>query len=545
MTTVSIPSIPKPINEPLRSYAPGSEDARKLAAALEEMQREVHEVPIVIGGKEIFTEKKGEQFYPADHKKALCRFSLATPELVLQAIDAALAAKAEWEALDWPRRLAVFLKAAELLAGKYRYAVCAATMLGQGKTVWQAEIDSACETIDFLRFNPKYAEELYRVQPPENSATCWNRTEYRPLEGFIWALTPFNFTAIGANLCSSPAMVGNVVVWKPATCAVYSNYLIFKIFVEAGMPPGVINFLPGSGSMMSKVILEHKMFSGLHFTGSTEVFNGINRTISDNLNKYKMYPRVVGETGGKDFHFVHESADIPSAVNNTIRAAFEYQGQKCSACSRVYIPDTRADEFLSLMEKQMKRIHLGAPEDFKSYVSAVIDRTSFTKLKAAIDAARESKDAKIFIGGKCDDSKGYFIEPTVILTTDPKYVTMQEELFGPVLTMHVYKASDVDGALRLCDETSIYGLTGALFALDAHFIAKASYALRNAAGNFYINDKSTGAVVGQQPFGGARMSGTNDKAGEKWNILRWTSVRTIKETFVPTPDFGYPHMGSY
>lgn len=542
----SIPTIPVPKNEPFRHYPPGSPDAAALQAAIEQTLSKVHQVPIVIGGKEIWTERKGVQPCPAEHKRPLCEFSMATPELVQQAIDAALNAKPQWEALDYAARFAIFLKAADLLTGKYRHLANAATMLGQGKTVWQAEIDCVCEAADFLRFNPKYAEEIYRFQPPENSATCWNRTEFRPLEGFVWALSPFNFTAIGANLCTAPAMMGNVVVWKPASTAVYSNYLFLQILKEAGLPDGVINFIPGSGSMMGKIILSHPMFSGIHFTGSTEVFDDINATVAKNLPLYRTYPRMVGETGGKDFHFIHESADIPSAVNNTIRAAFEYQGQKCSACSRVYVPDTKWEsEFLPYFKKQLARVKMGVPQDFATYMTAVIDKTSFDKLKKAIEDAKASPNARIEVGGKCDDTNGYFIEPTVIVTTDPKFTTMSEELFGPVLTIYVYKAAQVDEALNLCNETSIYALTGAIFSKDAYFTSKALARLRQAAGNVYINDKCTGAVVGQQPFGGARKSGTNDKAGEKYNLLRWVSVRTIKETFVPLNDFGYPHMGAY
>ena len=544
MTEMSIPCVPVPKNEVCKTYAPGSAEAALLKQALDKALGECPDIPIVIGGREIHTEHKQEQVCPADHKHVLCRFSVATPELVKQAIDAALAAKAAWEELAWPHRLGIFLKAADLLAGKYRYEANAACMLGQGKTVWQAEIDSACEAADFLRFNPKYAEQLYGTQPAENSAGCWNRVEYRPLEGFVWALTPFNFAAIGVNLAASPAMMGNVVVWKPSSTAVLSNWVMFKVLREAGLPDGVINFVPGSGAMMSAVILDHPMFAGLHFTGSTEVFNSIQQTIGTKLGKYRSYPRVVGETGGKDFHLIHESADMVTAVNQTIRGAFEYQGQKCSACSRCYVPDTRADEFLALLAKQMKRIKMGKPQDFDTFVTAVIDRAAFDRLKAAIDEARAAQDAKVVIGGRCDDSVGFMVEPTVIVTTNAHFRTMEEELFGPVLTVHVYKASDDDAVLRTLDTTSVYALTGAIFARDMLWIQKATRMLRHCAGNFYINDKCTGAVVGQQPFGGARASGTNDKAGEKWNLLRWVSVRAIKETFVPLPDFVYPHMST-
>lgn len=541
---LSIPRVPIPKNEPLRSYAPGSEDAKKLAEAIEQLKKECTEVPLVIGGKRIVTEKKGEQRCPGNHQHVLARYSMATPELVQQAIDAAMAAKPMWEGMDYTRRVAVLLKAAELLANKYRYKINAATILGQGKTVWQAEIDASAEVIDFLRFNSKYLEEIYAVQPPENTPGCWNRTEYRALEGFIWALSPFNFTAIGANLCSSPALMGNVVVWKPASTAVLSNYVFYQVMEEAGLPAGVINFLPGSGAMMSNVILSSPHFAGIHFTGSTEVFNDIHATVAKNIGTYRVYPRLVGETGGKDFHFVHESCDIVSAVNNTIRAAFEYQGQKCSACSRAYVPDTIwSSKFLPLLREQMAKITVGVPEDFKNYFTAVIDKASYTKNKKYIDDAKaHPEEAEVIIGGGCDDSKGWYIQPTVILAKNPKYVTMQEEIFGPVLTVYVYDAKDPEAALRLCDETSPYALTGAVFAADSAFVELALRKLRNTAGNFYINDKCTGAVVGQQPFGGARKSGTNDKAGEKWNLLRWVSVRTIKELFTPLNDFRYPHM---
>eukprot|EP01105_Mastigella_eilhardi_P006297 TRINITY_DN17925_c0_g1_i1.p1 TRINITY_DN17925_c0_g1~~TRINITY_DN17925_c0_g1_i1.p1 ORF type:complete len:544 (-),score=185.61 TRINITY_DN17925_c0_g1_i1:76-1707(-) len=539
----SLPSVPTPKNEVCRSYPPGSADAVALAKAVEEVKATVHEVPLIIGGKEVWTEKKGEQHCPGDHKHILARYSMATEEHVKQAIEAALVAKQTWEEMHWTRRAAILLRTADLLTGKYRYQLNAACMLGQGKTVWQGEIDAIAETADFLRFNPKYLEEIYKVQPPENSPGCWNRVEYRPLEGFVWALSPFNFTSIGANLCTSPALMGNVVVWKPSSTAVYSNYIFMKIMMEAGLPAGVINFLPGSGALMAKVILSNPHFAGIHFTGSTAVFEDIQSTIAKNIKLYRIYPRCVGETGGKDFHFIHESADVPTAVNSTIRASFEYQGQKCSACSRVYCPDTLWEsQFLPLLKSQMAKITMGEPEDFHNYVTAVIDNISFTKLKQHIDDARAAKDAEIVIGGECDSSKGWYIQPTVIHAKDPHYVTMREELFGPVVTVYVYKASEVDKALELCDTTSQYALTGSVFAKDSSFIEHALVKLRHSEGNFYINDKCTGAVVGQQPFGGARKSGTNDKAGMHLNLLRWVSVRAIKESFTPLDDFRYPHM---
>lgn len=545
MAQVSTPVLPVPDNEPLRSYAPGSDDAKQLMAAIEKLKAEVTEVPLIIGGKEIFTDKKGEQRCPADHQKVLCRFSMATPELVKQAIEAAMAAKAEWEKLEASRRLSIFVKAAELLTKKYRYMLNAATMLGQGKTVWQAEIDSTAEAADFLRINPTYAQQIYAEQPRKHTGGCWNRVEYRPLEGFVWALTPFNFTAIGINLPTSPAIMGNVVLWKPASCAVLSNYLMLKVLMEAGLPAGVINFIPGPGAAISDVILSSHYFSGLHFTGSTAVFEGIQQIISKNISNYVSYPRIVGETGGKDFHFVHESADLVNVVNQTLRGSFEYQGQKCSACSRAYIPDTMWPEFLKLMQAQVKRIKMGAPEDFTSFMTAVINKEAFETIKGYIEDARNSKDAEVVIGGKCDDSKGWFVEPTVILAKKPQYRAMVDEIFGPVLTVYVYPAKEWREALKLCDTTSKYGLTGSIFGQDTYFIQEATWALRNSSGNFYVNDKCTGAVVGQQPFGGARRSGTNDKAGDKWNLIRWTSPRAIKENFLPLTDFGYPHMGPY
>lgn len=540
---VSTPQLPTPENEPLRSYGPGSEDAKLLKEAIDKFYGEVTEVPLIIGGKEIFTTKKGEQVCPAEHKHVLCRFSQAGPEEVKMAIEAAMKAKEEWEQLSSMRRFAIFEKAAELLAKKYRYMANAATMLGQGKTVWQAEIDSGAESIDFLRFNPIYAQELYATQPRKHTQGCWNRVEYRPLEGFVWALTPFNFTAIGINLPTSPAIMGNVVLWKPASSAILSNYVMMKILIEAGLPPGVINFLPGPGAVMSQVILSSHWFSGLHFTGSTAVFDGIQQVISKNLSEYVSYPRVVGETGGKDFHFVHESADLVNVVNQTIRGAFEYQGQKCSACSRAYIPDTMWPDFVKLTTSQLKRAKMGAPQDFTTFMSAVINKEGYDTIKSYIDHARTSPDAEIVIGGKCDDSVGWFIEPTIIRAKDPQYRSIVDEIFGPVLTVYVYPAKEWREALKLCDQTSKYGLTGAIFGQDTYFIHEATWALRNAEGNFYINDKCTGAVVGQQPFGGARRSGTNDKAGDKWNLIRWCSPRSIKEMFLPLTDFGYPHMG--
>lgn len=455
-------------------------------------------------------------------------------------------AKPKWDALPFEDRASIFLKAADLLANKYRYECNAATMLGQGKTVWQAEIDSACETIDFWRFNPKFAEEIYAMQPPKNSKGVWNRVEYRPLEGYVVAISPFNFTAIGANLPTAPALMGNVVLWKPASTAILSNWILFKVLREAGLPDGVINFLPGSGALIGEVLLNSPHFAGLHFTGSTEVFNGIMYKTALNLNKklYKAYPRIVGETGGKDFHFVHKTAEVDNVVNNTIRAAFEYQGQKCSACSRCYFPDNLWPEIRTKMVSALSKIKMGQSDDFESFVSAVIDKNSFNNIKSYIDEAKNNpNDYEIVHGGKCDDSVGWFIEPTLILCKNPKAKLLQEEIFGPVLSVYVYPADKFEETLKLCDETSPYALTGAFFAQDRYAIDTAFKALRNSSGNFYINDKCTGAVVGQQPFGGARASGTNDKAGANLNLLRWVSARSIKESFIPLKHYSYPSVG--
>jgi len=463
-------------------------------------------------------------------------------------MEGSMKARAQWAEFSLENRAAIFLKAADLLANKYRWEILAATMLGQGKTVWQAEIDAAAETIDFFRFNVKYIEEIYNTQPPKNSPGVWNRMEYRPLEGFVVAISPFNFTAIGANLSTAPAMMGNVVLWKPASTAVLSNYVLYKVLEESGLPPGVIQFVPASGALISEKLINSPNFAGLHFTGSTGVFNDIMANTTANLKKglYKGYPRIVGETGGKDFHFVHESADIVNVVHNTLRGAFEYQGQKCSACSRAYFPQSRWAEAKEMLQKELKKVKMGQPDDFSSFVTAVIDKASFNNIKNYIDEAKNSPDCEIIAGGNYDNSKGYFVEPTVVVVKDPKHKLMREEIFGPVLTIYVYptdkgEQSYID-ALELCDSTSPYALTGSLFARDRYAVALGEQKLRNASGNFYINDKSTGAVVGQQPFGGARASGTNDKAGSHLNLLRWVSVRSIKENFVPLSDWRYPHM---
>jgi 1-pyrroline-5-carboxylate dehydrogenase len=483
----------------------------------------------------------GEAICPHDHQHVLARYHRAGAAEVQQAIEAAGEAWKEWSEMPWEARASVFLRAAELLAGPWRDTLNAATMLNQSKTVVQAEIDSACELIDFLRFNPYYMQEIYSQQSA-SPAQIWNHLEYRPLEGFIFAVTPFNFTAIGGNLPTSPALMGNTVLWKPASTAVLSNYYFMKLLQEAGLPDGVINFLPGSGAQVGDPVLASSHLAGIHFTGSTGVFQGMWKTIGDNIQRYKGYPRIVGETGGKDFVFAHASADVEPLVTALVRGAFEYQGQKCSAASRAYIPKSLWPQVRDGLEQTLSRIRMGPPTDFRNFLSAVIDRKSFDKLSGAIDFARESDDAEVILGGGCDDSTGFFIEPTVVLTTDPKFRLMQEELFGPVLTIYVYEDDDLEATLELCDTTSPYALTGAIFANDRSAVVHMSRALRHAAGNFYINDKPTGAVVSQQPFGGGRASGTNDKAGSMYNLLRWTSVRSVKENLLPTRTFEYPHM---
>lgn len=537
-------TVPPPYNEPFRSFAPGSADAVALAKELVDMRAGApYKVPLIISGKPIFTSKVGTQPICTDHATPLCNFSLATKEHVGMSVSSALEAKEAWAALPFEERAAVFLKAGDLVCGKYRYKLLAATMLGQGKNVWQAEIEASVEAADFCRFNPSYAQEVYAMQPPKNSPGVWNRVEWRPLEGFVVAITPFNFTCIAANLPASPALMGNTVVWKPASTSVYSNYLWYKIFEEAGLPAGVINFLPGSGRTVGPLLFDNRDFAGLHFTGSTGVFQAIWKQTAQNLSKYRTYPRIVGETGGKNFHFVHESAEIENAVNQTVRGSFEYQGQKCSATSRAYIPDSIWPVFKKKLVEKVSSIKMGPVEDFSVFMCAVIDQASFDNIKGYIEHAKAAKDASILVGGECDDSKGWFVRPTVIVTTNPKYKSMEEEIFGPVLTVYVYPANEFEKTLHLCDETSPYALTGSIFALDRNTIEFATRILRNSSGNFYVNDKSTGAIVGQQPFGGARASGTNDKAGSMINLLRWVSARSIKENFVGVEgDFNYPHQ---
>jgi len=534
--------VPHPVNEAILNYAPGSRERQLLKDALAEARAEQIDIPMYIGGKEIRTKTKVKISPPHDHKHLLGTYNHGAKQHVSDAINAALAAKPEWENLPWEQRAAIFLKAADLIAGPYRYKLNAATMLGQSKNAFQAEIDAACELIDFLRFNVKYMCEIYGQQPPVSPRGSWNRLEQRPLEGFVFALTPFNFTAIAGNLPSSAAMMGNVVVWKPSNTQIYSANILMQIFREAGLPDGVINLVYVSGPDAGEVIFNHPDFAGIHFTGSTAVFQDIWKTIGNNIHKYKTYPRIVGETGGKDFILVHGSADVEASSTAILRGAFEYQGQKCSAASRVYIAASVWPKIKELLKRDLASLKMGPTEDFGNFINAVIDEKSFDKLAGYIDRAKNDKDLEIIAGGNYDKSKGYFIEPTVLLTKDPYYVTMCEELFGPVLTIYVFEDKDFEKTLEIIDNTSIYALTGAVLAQDRYALTKATHALRNAAGNFYLNDKCTGAVVGQQPFGGARGSGTNDKAGSMINLLRWVSPRTIKETFDPPRDYRYPFL---
>lgn len=533
--------VPDPVNEPVLNYAPGSKERTLLKIAIAEARSKEIDVPMYIGGEEVRTKNKVAMRPPHDHQHVLGYYHQGTKDHVKAAIKAALAAKSSWEMMPWEQRAAVFLKAADLLAGPYRYRMNAATMLGQSKNVIQTELDSACELIDFLRFNVKYMSEIY-AQQPISPRGMWNRMEQRPLEGFVFALTPFNFTAIAGNLPTSVAMMGNVVVWKPSNTQIYSAHVFMEILREAGLPDGVINLVYVSGAEAAAEVLDHPDFAGIHFTGSTGVFQDIWKNIGNNIHKYKTYPRIVGETGGKDFILVHSSADVKVANAAILRGAFEFQGQKCSAASRVYIARSVWPELKDMMLKAMATFKMGPTDDFSNFINAVIDERSFDKLSKYIDAAKKDKSVEIIAGGNYDKSVGYFIEPTVIVTRDPMYVTMCEELFGPVLTIYVYEDDDFDHILEVVDKTSIYALTGAIIAQDREILAKATYALRNAAGNFYLNDKCTGAVVGQQPFGGARGSGTNDKSGSLINLLRWVSFRTIKEMFDPVKDYRYPFL---
>ena len=534
-------SYPMPVNETVLSYAPGSTERELLRSVLEKLKNEEADIQMYIGSKEVHTNKKERIHPPHELNHTLGHHSVGDEKHIHQAIEAALAAKEAWAGMSWEGRANIFLKAADLISTKYRPYMNGTTMLGQSKSVFQAEIDSACEVIDFLRFNVHFLSEIYKQQPI-SSPGIHNRMEYRPLEGFVLAITPFNFTAIGANLPTSAAMCGNVVIWKCANTQIYSAQMFMRILKEAGLPDGVINLIYVNGPTLGKVCFNHRDFAGVHFTGSTGVFNNMWETIGRNMANYRSYPRIVGETGGKDFVMAHKSADVDALVTALLRGAFEFQGQKCSAASRAYIPSNIADEVKRKLIAAVKSFKMGSPEDFSNFINAVIDEKSFDKIKSYIDNAKKDKKAEVWVGGKCDKREGYFIQPTIIEAKDPNYVTMCEEIFGPVLSVHVYNANQFERTLELVDKTSPYALTGSIFAKDKSAIETATNKLRNAAGNFYINDKPTGAVVGQQPFGGARASGTNDKAGSILNLYRWLSARTIKETFNPPTDYRYPFM---
>jgi 1-pyrroline-5-carboxylate dehydrogenase len=534
--------VPKAINEPVKSYAPNSPEKAAVLAAYKEMWNSQIDVPLYIGSEEIRTKNTRNMTAPHDHKHIVGTYHLAEKTHIEKAIANALASRKAWASMPWEQRAAIFLKAAELIAGPYRAKINAATMIAQSKTIHQAEIDASCELIDFLRYNVEFMTQIYNDQPTSDSSV-WNRIEYRPLEGFVYAITPFNFTAIAANLPASAAMMGNVVVWKPSDSQVFSAKIIIDVFKEAGVPDGVINVVFGDPVMISDTIFDHPDFSGIHYTGSTFVFKEIWKKIGTNIHKYKTYPRLVGETGGKDFVLAHPSANVKQVATGLIRGAFEFQGQKCSAASRAYIPKSLWPAVEAELKSEMATIKMGSPEDFSNFFTAVIHEGSFDKLAKFIDQAKKDSDAEVIIGGNYDKSVGYFVEPTVILTSNPKYATMETELFGPVLTIYVYEDANWKETLTLIDETSEYALTGAVFSQDRYAISEATQALENSAGNFYINDKPTGAVVGMQPFGGARASGTNDKAGSAQNLLRWVSPRTIKETFVTPENYRYPFLG--
>lgn len=536
--------IPPITNEPVRQYAPGSKEKETLLQTYREMlHASPVDIPMVIGGEKIFTDLKKKLSPPQDHQRTIGHANFGTREHVSRAIDAALNTKDQWAAMPWEQRAAIFLRAADLLAGPWRDRMNAATMLGQGKNCYQAEIDAACEMIDFFRFNVAYMQMIYEQQPGSNHG-MWNRLDYRPLEGFVFAITPFNFTAIAANLPASAAMMGNVVVWKPADTQIYSAHVIMELFEAAGLPAGVINLITVEGQDAGDVVFAHRDFAGLHFTGSTDVFKNLWKEIGNNIHRYRTYPRIVGETGGKDFVLAHPSANPLEVATGLTRGAFEYQGQKCSAASRAYIPESLWPEINKHLIDQVKSFKMGSPEDFSNFINAVIDRRAFDKIKGYIDNVRTSSDAEIICGGNCDDSIGYFIEPTVVLTKNPQSRTMVEEIFGPVLTIYVYPDAAWKETLQLVDNTSEYALTGAIFSKDRYAIVEATRALEHSAGNLYINDKPTGAVVGQQPFGGARGSGTDDKAGSYLNLIRWVSPRTIKEVFVSPNDYRYPFLGN-
>jgi len=535
-------NVPKAVNEPVKTYAPNSPEKKAVLEAYQKMWNETIDVPLFIGSEEIRTRNTRNMSAPHDHQHVVGTYHLAEKKHIDLAINNALEARKSWSTMPWEHRAAIFLKAAELIAGPYRARINAATMIAQSKTIHQAEIDASCELIDFLRFNVEFMTQIYQDQPTSDSST-WNRVEYRPLEGFVYAITPFNFTAIAANLPACAAMMGNVVVWKPSDSQVFSAKIIIDIFKEAGVPDGVINVVFGDPVMISDTIFEHPDFAGVHYTGSTFVFKEIWKKIGSNIHQYKTYPRIVGETGGKDFIIAHPSANVNQVVANTIRGAFEFQGQKCSAASRAYFPKSLWPAIQEALGKELATVKMGSPEDFSNFFTAVIHEGSFDKLASFIDQAKQDSDAEILFGGNYDKSIGYFVEPTVILTTNPHYTTMETELFGPVLTIYIYEDSQWLPTLKLIDQTSEYALTGAVFSQDRYAIVEAANALENCAGNFYINDKPTGAMVGNQPFGGARASGTNDKAGSAQNLLRWVSPRTIKETFVTATDYRYPFLG--
>ncbi len=535
--------VPIPVNEPVRSYAPGTPERASLEAKLKELSSQEIEIPLVVGGKELRSGRTAKNVMPHRHKHSLATCHWAGSDEIHAAVRAALDAKKEWSSWPWVERASVLLKAAELLSTTWRDTVNAATMLCQSKTPHQAEIDAACELIDFFRFNVYYAERLYNDQPFSGRG-MWNRLEYRPLEGFVYAITPFNFTSIAGNLPTAPAIMGNTVVWKPGRTTIFTGYYILRLLEAAGMPPGVVNLVPGESSEITNILLSNPGFAGVHFTGSTAVFQSFWRTIGENVHKFRSYPRIVGETGGKDFIVAHASADADALVAAILRGGFEYQGQKCSAASRVYIPDTLWAKMKDSLLSQTEAIRMGDVSDFRNFMGAVIDKKAFDKISGYIAGVRSSADAEILVGGEADDSEGYFIRPTVVQAHRPDYVTMCDEIFGPVVTVYVYPEGKWADTLTLVDSTSPYALTGAVFATDRRAIAQAHVVLRNAAGNFYVNDKPTGAVVGQQPFGGSRASGTNDKAGSKLNLIRWISTRTIKELFVPPTDYRYPYMGA-
>lgn len=539
----SIFKLPEPRNEVTLEYMEGSKERELLNAEIKRQYNQRIEIPLIIGGREIFTGSKGQCVCPHEHSHVLADFHKAREQDIKEAIEAATAAKEEWQAMPWYDRAAIFMKAADLVSTKYRYILNAATMLNQSKNVYQAEIDATCEMADFLRTNTNYMQKIYSEQPLANSTGIWNRLEYRPLEGFIFAVSPFNFTSLAANLSFAPAMMGNTVVWKPSSTSVLSGYYVMQLFKEAGLPDGVINFIPGSGKLMGEQVLTHKNLAGVHFTGSTNVFNQMWKTVADNVGNYREYPRLVGETGGKDFVFIHNTADVDAAAVALVRGSFEYQGQKCSAASRAYIPESLWPEMTTKLSKMIDSIkeNTGRPEDYK-FFNAVIDEASFDNTMNYINQAKQSPDAEVIFGGNGDKSKGYFIEPTVIIAKEPFYTTMQEELFAPVLTIYIYKDEKFEETLKICDQTSPYALTGAIFARDRKAVNLAFETLRYSAGNFYINDKPTGAVVGQQPFGGSRASGTNDKGGFYTNLLRWTTPRTIKEQFLPPVNYKYNFM---